>query len=331
MSFFDPNSTENEGRLRLHDPKHFSNYFRIKKYKGLEFPGISYVMGKDRRDGKIKPQAIRFDKRIWTEKKAEQWWKKHKRYFEKTWKKSDWKRVKKKAAYPKHPNRIIIKPNEYYKEGLREIDIYSHWIEHKAEVLEWCRNRNVMEVRLLDKGPIYIRRMDGALRLDEKNYEERITGRTVELHAEHKSKDRVAYIDIDPHDVDFNTCKKYTLKVYELLKKDKTFPKERLEIVFSGHKGFHVFIFHRDLLDIDKVRKHYRLYFDQAFEGDELVTTGIAKPKQIRIDTTLIKRRGTFKIPFSLDRRTGLQSLPLKPQQVAKFKKEQAKIRRAEE
>lgn len=87
MSFkFDPNSTEHEGRWRLHDPKYFTDYFRTTKYKGIEVPGVSFVMGRDKRDGKIKPQAIRFDKSLWTEARAAKFWEKYKDYFEKTWK-----------------------------------------------------------------------------------------------------------------------------------------------------------------------------------------------------------------------------------------------------
>lgn len=74
---FDPNSTKNEGRFRLVNPKGISGYFR-KKDKDEE--GISYVMGRNE-DGSVVVQAIRFDLSLWSEKKAKTWWKKNAKRF----------------------------------------------------------------------------------------------------------------------------------------------------------------------------------------------------------------------------------------------------------
>ena len=66
---FDPNSTENEGRFRLMDPKLVTDYFRRKS----STPGVSYVMGKFD-DGETKIQAIRFDKARFSEEEAAKWY-----------------------------------------------------------------------------------------------------------------------------------------------------------------------------------------------------------------------------------------------------------------
>jgi hypothetical protein len=89
---FDPNSTENEGRLRLKDPKEFTSYFRLKstdsrvpdKLKDIGRKGISYVMGKTKNNPRD-IQAIRFNKGIWNEEEAALWWEANKDKFEKTW------------------------------------------------------------------------------------------------------------------------------------------------------------------------------------------------------------------------------------------------------
>jgi DNA ligase (NAD+) len=67
---FDPNSTKNEGRYRLINPKDLHGYFRIKDKKEK---GIGYVMGKDE-DNKSRVQAIRFDLKVWDEDTASKWW-----------------------------------------------------------------------------------------------------------------------------------------------------------------------------------------------------------------------------------------------------------------
>lgn len=331
-NFFDPNSTKNEGRLRLHDPKYFSNFFRIKSKK---YKGISFVMGRDRRDNKIKPQAIRFDLSIWNEEKAKKWWESHKDEFERSWKRSDWKSssssLSKNSSYPKHPNTIIIPKNSFYPNGLREIDIYNHWIEHKSEVLSQLLNRNYMEVRKTTKGFVYLRRGKDfkPLRLTPDNFEDAITGRTVELHGEFKERDYLAYIDIDPHFSSLQKnllhAKRYALLILKLLK-HSPFSLERVEVAFSGNKGFHIFLYHTKQYPIDDLRRGYREFLERSFKDDPVATTSVAKADQVRLDTTLIKRRGTFKCVYSLDRRTGLCSLPLKPSQIRSFSLSQAKV-----
>ena len=70
---FDPNSTTNEGRWRLRDPKKVRQYFM----RQSSTPGVSYVMGTDSRTGDEVVQAVRFDKTIFTEKEATRWWMKN--------------------------------------------------------------------------------------------------------------------------------------------------------------------------------------------------------------------------------------------------------------
>lgn len=82
---FDPNSTKNEGRWRLKDPKHFIKYFRKKVWEDVPFKeGVSYVIGISK-TGKLDVQAIRFNKAIISEELAAQWWLENNSYFEKEW------------------------------------------------------------------------------------------------------------------------------------------------------------------------------------------------------------------------------------------------------
>jgi len=83
---FDPNSTQNEGRWRLHDPKFFSAYYRAPTYDNIDVAGVSFVMGTDSRDGKQKPQAVRFNKFRWDEESAADFYEQYKDQLESTWK-----------------------------------------------------------------------------------------------------------------------------------------------------------------------------------------------------------------------------------------------------
>ena len=96
-SFYDPNSSKNEGRHRLKDPAKFKRFWRRKDIKAK---GISMVMG-ETKSGKIMIQAIRFDKKLWPEKRAREWWGRNKSRFTKTWTKDDWKKEQKKQKAKK--------------------------------------------------------------------------------------------------------------------------------------------------------------------------------------------------------------------------------------
>ncbi len=86
---FDPNSTENEGRFRLRDPKDFKEgtFRRWDSWAGIKAPeGVSFIVG-ELKNGKKALQAIRFDKKLWNEEKAGIFWNKIKKEkgFQKNW------------------------------------------------------------------------------------------------------------------------------------------------------------------------------------------------------------------------------------------------------
>lgn len=127
MSFkFDPNSTKNEGRWRLIDPKKFvkdkGSWFRKKDDR---YPGISYVFGhlKDkhgRKTGGPVRQTIRFDKRIWSENKAKEWWEEHSREYNKEWTPQDWVEWEKEQEEEKIKKEMLIKREEELREQMSD-------------------------------------------------------------------------------------------------------------------------------------------------------------------------------------------------------------------
>jgi len=79
---FDNDSTKNEGRLRLKNPKIFRDYFRKNYWPGpKQKDGISYIIGINTTNGNFEVQAIRFKKSIVSEEQAGQWWKENSIYF----------------------------------------------------------------------------------------------------------------------------------------------------------------------------------------------------------------------------------------------------------
>ena len=89
MFKFDPNSTKNEGRFRLRDPKDFVS----SSYKTIKTDiGINYIIGipKNSQTNDYEVQAIRFKKKLWSKEDAYKWWNKHKGKYKKLWKPGDW-------------------------------------------------------------------------------------------------------------------------------------------------------------------------------------------------------------------------------------------------
>lgn len=82
---FDPNSTVNEGRFRLFPPEDIKKdtYFRTKNHPQTKehVDGISYVMGRRSDNNKLTIQAIRFNKNMWSEYQAGQWFNENKSKF----------------------------------------------------------------------------------------------------------------------------------------------------------------------------------------------------------------------------------------------------------
>lgn len=98
---WDVNSTSNEGRFRIVDPKKFEqdSFRRWSEWAGIKAPnGISFLIGDLKNDKGKALQTIRFDKSTWSEKEATQFWNKvkDKKGFEKTWTQKDWDKIKKK-------------------------------------------------------------------------------------------------------------------------------------------------------------------------------------------------------------------------------------------
>jgi len=106
---FDPNSTKNEGRWRLIDPQKFIKNRGWFRKKNPNYPGISYVFGilKDNPRGGAVKQTIRFDKKIWSEEKARNWWEKHKDDYDREWTEEDWEEWKKERESPKGEPQVV--------------------------------------------------------------------------------------------------------------------------------------------------------------------------------------------------------------------------------
>ena len=92
-------------------------------------------------------------------------------------------------------------------------------------------------------------------------------------------------------------------------------PSNMLQIYFSGNKGFHVVIPHEVLnlkpcQNINDVLKRAAMFFKLQFSADTL-------------DTAIYDRRRLFRLPNSINAKSGLYKVPITARQLHEFSKEQ--------
>jgi len=100
---YDPDSTKNQGRVRLNDAAGFEKPWVTKK-SGTR--GITETWGTNKETGESELHALRFDKGLWPEEKATGWWEKNQGRFKKTWKWAEAKAEQVPAAPEKPANAV---------------------------------------------------------------------------------------------------------------------------------------------------------------------------------------------------------------------------------
>ena len=143
--------------------------------------------------------------------------------------------------------------------------------------------------------------------------------RMTEVHPTFGKKTNTLLADIDPgKKVPWETTKAIAETIAKTMKDAPDV--KSVQVQFSGDDGFYV----RGILDkainVNKARAQVRKLLHGIAQRPD-VTFSKAKAKQIRIDTTPLKYRGSVKAPFSLSSQTGLVSAPVSLKKLPKVQK----------
>jgi len=298
----------------------------ISEDKSFVFKGNKWSFGEELKTGKlIKGRFIRVrDDKTVTERnlRLEQIpnWKKSSwilKYLVKSGKFEEW--FLKYASEPKHPDTVIIPKNEYYRNGLTELDIYNYYKKSASQILPYLKLYKVLIITRVDGIVVRRHSEDDMITIKtEEEFEQYNNGRNVEFHIVVGKETNLGWIDIDPHEVSFNRTKTITEQIFNALKKEY----KNVWVKFSGNRGFHLMLEFSRVRDTDKVRSELKNFLAQ-FVNDEL-TLGIAKKGQIRLDVTTLHNLGSVRAPYSLSVKTGLISMPVRS--IKTFRKEDAII-----
>ena len=240
--------------------------------------------------------------------------------------------VQKKADYPEHPDQLVVKKNEYFSNGVREIDIWNYYDGIKNKLISEFKGKDLFVVMAIKPdSEMYIRhpydKKTEYIRINSlSQFEEYHTGKTAEYHITSPEMTDEAVFDFDPGSkATFNDIKNVVGQCVEFIKKQKDF-KSKIEIRFTGKRSFHVQGTLKSKRKISDIKKDVEGRLQEYFKDSNDVVVAKNKPSgtTVNIDLSPMKRDGGHIAPYSLRIKTGLVCVPVTS--LKGFKKEDAKL-----
>lgn len=216
-----------------------------------------------------------------------------------------------------HPETIIIEPNEYYVEGLREADIVKYYATVKDTIVNFFKTHDVDGFVLIktDKQLIIKRHANieiSGMRIDNPEaFNALNNGRVIEFHFAIGEMTTLIWLDIDPKD-GFSWEDTIVITKELVSWMDKEYNGIRpmdIQARFSGKNGFHIIGTLSAPIPVNEARTWVAAIADQyiAQKKDPRLTTNFTRePNSIRIDYSTLHNTGGLRVPFSLAYPTGL-------------------------
>jgi len=195
--------------------------------------------------------------------------------------------------------------------------IRDHYKRAQKKIWPFLKGQTVMVV-FAPKRNIFVRRRNGPdgkhIKLtklegidDPKSYEYWINRRVIEFHPVLTTKSTpLLWLDLDMHKTASAAKRKELFATMKraVPKLKKAFAKMGVKKVYvydSGTDGgIHLEGSFPKKRSVDATRRAFRKILDELFEGDKVITTGMAKSGQIRLDTTTFHYLGSLRAPYSM-------------------------------
>lgn len=213
---------------------------------------------------------------------------------------------------------------------LTKLDIYQYYKSVEDKLKNFLTEKTIIR-QTFEKGKTILRRHPGTKRYitidkdlkdvsNPKSFDFWIERRATEFHKVFGKKTKELVIDIDPGEkIPFSETKKITRDVC-LYIKDKlgVLPK----IQYSGGKGFYLILELKKEIPINKARKDLRKFLEPLIETHPKLTFKPKEKDKITLDITILKEKGSYRAPYSLNANTGLVSIFVPFSSLLKFKPE---------
>ena len=197
---------------------------------------------------------------------------------------------------PTSPQTVILK-NKFYPKGLREIDVWFYYQSVKRELIAENVGLQMMVYIMTDLNKPVIRRKGAGgkpIYLDNKSYDNVVTGRTISFHSSMNPTTRYGIIDVDIHPNDgFRWAKQATLATYDYVM-DKMPVVRGASIVYTGKTSFHVVCNFNQKMKIDTMRFMLQKFL-RNFELARVYTIEQKRRRGVpNLDLSPNKVRGNF-------------------------------------
>jgi len=230
-------------------------------------------------------------------------------------------------SYPENPDTIIIK-NKFYKNSLKELDLWNYYQKVKRDLLKETFNRDLMVFIATDIGKTIIRRKlktGQNIRMTSRNYDTLITSRSISWHSSMNNIENFGIIDIDIDPLDrFITAQTAANDVYNFAINDIPNIKN-VQIRFTGKTSFHILCEFNQKNKIDNIR----FLLQRLLMGSDLNRKYLINEKRrrgvINLDLSINKFRGNFITLHSLSV-LGLKCVNVKYHELMRFNPFQARI-----
>jgi len=228
-------------------------------------------------------------------------------------------------GFPRHPETIILK-NEFYPRGLREIDTYGYYQLNKDKILREVAGRDLMFYIAVDTNKFIIKRAGKEtqyIRLTASNWDDEVHGRVISIHSAMRKMEDIAVVDIDTDN--FGKAKKAVLDVYKILL-GRVPIVNKVQIRFTGKKGFHLFCTLKKKMSIDSIRMVLKKVLSTSPELQNYTIEQSAAPGMVNLDLAPNKFRGNFITLHALST-WGLKCMPVPIGRVTSFNQKDAIIK----
>jgi hypothetical protein len=223
----------------------------------------------------------------------------------------------------------MFEKNKYYNKDITEEMVYRYYSSVVSKIIEDLDEDKIMCVLRTDGDIIKKKFKDEMITIKTPEEFDKInTGRMIEIHRIFGSEENFSVVDIDPRpEVPFKKTKEVTKKLVDFLSKKYKNTAENIQIYFSGHRGFHIYINWGKPEKVNILRDNLKKDLEEFLDilKDPKVMLSLPKHEdEIRLDITIFHPGGSIRLPYSLHKETGLASIPV--EDITSFKLEDAKI-----
>ena len=227
-------------------------------------------------------------------------------------------------SYPKNQETIVIQ-NEFYPDGIFEIDIWNYYQKAKRTILKETLGRDVILFIAVDVNKFVIKRKAKDrpyIMLNPSNYDEVITGRTLSVHSVMRKIEDFGVIDIDTDD--FQKARNAAADVYDVIIR-APFVKTA-HIRFTGKSSFHIICEYKRKLYIDRGKELLEQFIRSSHLIRNYTMTSKRKPGFVNLDLYRNVYHAGFITLGSLSE-IGLMSMEVPERYLNSFTKQKAIIR----